>query len=79
MPGRDQGVRIPGRVGACIGLDDWVLPVGVQTEVRGLGVLRSRGSDGNVGRGRVSVRFVAPSRGFRPKTPLPSMMSSWSF
>lgn len=70
--GKDQGVQTPGGVGACIGLDGWGLPVGVQTEVRGLGVLRSRGSDGSLGRGGVSVGFVAPPRGFRPKAPLPS-------
>jgi hypothetical protein len=40
--------------------------VGVQTEVRGLGVLRSRCSDGSAGRGGESVGFVAQSRGFRP-------------
>lgn len=62
-----------------MGLDSRRLPVGVQTEVRGLGVLRSKCSDGSAGRGGESVGFVAQSRGFRPKTPLPSMMSSWSF
>lgn len=77
--GRDLGVQTPGGVGACMGLDGWGLPVGVQTEVRGLGVLRSRVSDGSAGRGGEPAGFVAPSRGFRPKTPLPSMMSSWSF